>query len=90
MPVKRYPPIRARQDVKIVWRMTGSGPLEVSITAPDGTRQRPEWGPEPHGGSSYDRPGDEWGVGYRFSVPGCWHLGLRRGEASGDVWLLVR
>lgn len=89
MPRKGYPPLRADQELKVVWRVTGSGPLSATATGPDG-RDRPlAWGPEPHDGSSYKRPGDEWGVGYRLDDPGCWHMRLTRGSDTADVWLRV-
>jgi hypothetical protein len=82
-------PPRAGDELKIVWRMTGSGPLRIVFTAPDG-RQRPlVFGPEAHSASSYHRPGDEWGTGFRFATHGCWHIHLARDDTSGDVWLNV-
>lgn len=83
-------PVRARDRVKIVWRMTGSGPLRAAAYAPDGTKAKLDWPPDPHGGSTYHRPGEEWGVGYRFTKPGCWHLTLERTSGRGDVWFVVR
>jgi len=70
--------------------MTGTGPLHVTLTAPDGSRQPLVFGPEPHGESNYRRPGDEWGTGFRFNENGCWHIHLSRDDTSGDVWLNVR
>ena len=71
--------------------MTGTGPLRVILTAPDGSLQPLVFGPEPHAaGSTYHRPGDEWGTGFRFAVSGCWHIRLTRDDTSGDVWLNVR
>ena len=82
-------PVAVGDTLKVVWRMTGTGDLTATATAPDGTDQRLDWGPEAHSGSSYVRPGDEWGVGYRFTQPGCWHLHLGRADGEGDVWLAV-
>ncbi len=83
-------PPRSGDELKIVWRMTGTGPLHVSVTAPNGRRQPLVFGPEAHAVSSYHRPGDEWGTGFRFSTPGCWHIKLTRNSTSGDIWLNVR
>ncbi len=47
----------AGQEIKVVWRMTGSGGLSISATGPDAKIVQPEWGPESHGSSSWDRPG---------------------------------
>jgi hypothetical protein len=83
-------PVRVGEDVKIVWRMTGAGPLTLSATGPRGVAGTLQWGPEPHGGSNYDRPGEEWGAGYRFTTPGCWRLHAERTRGSADAWLMVR
>jgi hypothetical protein len=83
-------PPRVGDELKIVWRMTGTGPLHVVVTAPDGTTKPLVFGPDAHGASSYDRPGDEWGTGFRFTSPGCWHLELTRTDNAGDAWLEVR
>lgn len=84
----RIPP-RAGDELKIVWRMTGRGPLHISFTAPDG-RDRPlVFGPEAHLTSSYNRPGDEWGAGFRFATRGCWHIHFARNDVSGDVWISI-
>lgn len=82
-------PIRVGDEVKIVWRMTGQGDFRMTVTAPDGTRQPPIFGPEPHPKSNYRRPGEEWGVGYHFTKPGCWTLHAARGDSTADVWLTV-
>jgi len=82
-------PPRSGDELKIVWRMTGTGPLRVTLTAPDGRRRPLVFGPEAHAASDYHRPGDEWGTGFRFSSPGCWHIKLTRTTTSGDVWLMV-
>jgi hypothetical protein len=69
--------------------MTGRGDLAVSFTSPDGRPRPLVFGPEPHGASSYARPGDEWGTGFQFDQPGCWRIHLQRSTGSGDVWLTV-
>lgn len=75
---------------KLVIRMTGTGALTVDMTAPDGTTRSPDWGPEAHTGSNYDRPGDEWGVGLSFDSPGCWAVNLQRdGDERVTFWLDV-
>ncbi|MEY2443465.1 MAG: hypothetical protein QOE00_45 [Ilumatobacteraceae bacterium] len=83
------PPIRVGDEVKIVWRMTGIGNLLVTSMSPTGQPGVLTFGPEPHAGSSYTRPGDEWGTGFLFDAPGCWHIHLRRTAVSGDVWFDV-
>ena len=75
--------------MKIVWRMTGEGDLSVTYESPEGVPAELTFGPEPHGGSSYHRPGDEWGTGFLFDEPGCWHIHFERTVGSGDVWIDV-
>ncbi|RVX47750.1 hypothetical protein EDD27_10699 [Nonomuraea polychroma] len=87
---KGPPPLPRGAEVKIVWRMTGEGPLQVKAELPDGTRARLAWGPEQHDGSSWRRPGQEWGTGFVFPKPGCWKIELTRTRGSGHAWLLVR
>ncbi|MDP9867748.1 MULTISPECIES: hypothetical protein [Streptosporangium] len=83
-------PLPSGKAVKIVWRMTGSGPLRVSATHPDGAAAELTFGPEEHSGSSWKRPGDEWGTGLVFSKAGCWKVHLSRSTGTGDVWLPVK
>jgi hypothetical protein len=83
-------PARVREEIKIVWRMTGSGPLTLLTIAPDGRRAPLEWGPVVHDtGSTFDKPGGEWGAGYVFTTPGCWDLRAVRGSLHADVLLTV-
>jgi hypothetical protein len=83
-------PTHVGEEVKIVWRMTGSGPLTLLSIAPGGRPAQLEWGPVAHDpGSTFNKPGDEWGAGYVFTRPGCWDLrGVRRG-LHADVFLTV-
>ena len=78
----------AGQEIKVVWRMTGRGGLSISATGPGGKVVMPEWGPESHTGSSWNRPGDEWGTGWVFPVAGCWTINATRTTATG--YLVVR
>ncbi len=82
-------PARVGDQEKIVWRMTGSGVPRMTAIGPDGRARRLAWGPTFHTGSNWNKPGDEWGAGYLFTVPGCWNLRAVRGRASADVWLRV-
>ena len=83
-------PLRASSEVKIVWRMTGTGPLMVSNSGPGGITSPLTFGPEEHGSSNYTRPGDEWGTGFKFPIAGCWNIHFTRTDLSGDVWFLVQ
>ncbi|TDD24903.1 hypothetical protein [Nonomuraea diastatica] len=82
-------PLHHGDEIKIVWRMTGEGPLHVRATLPDGAAATLVWGPEEHSGSSWRRPGQEWGTGFVFPKPGCWKVELTRTRGSGHVWLPV-
>ncbi|HEY6540269.1 MAG TPA: hypothetical protein VIZ18_04995 [Ktedonobacteraceae bacterium] len=82
------PPV-AKTEVKIVWRMTGYYQFTIVALGPAGAQVSPSQGPAPHGGSNWNRPGDEWGTVFTFPVAGCWDLHATRGSASGDVWLKV-
>ncbi len=82
-------PVWSDEDLKIVWRMTGTGDLSVKAQHTDGTVIQPIWGPEAHGGSNWERPGDEWGTGLHFTEPGCWRILVQRGTDTGEIDLLV-
>lgn len=83
--------VRARREVKIVWRMTGSGEASFVASGPAGRTVRPAWGPEAHVDSNWGRPGDEWGTGWTFPVPGDWTVGVTRtGQGTGRLTIHVR
>jgi hypothetical protein len=82
--------VHAKQELKIVWRMTGSGAFHIIGRLEGGKPVKPIWGPEGHGGSNWDRPGYEWGTGFSFPAPGCWNLHATRNDVTGDIWLLVQ
>jgi hypothetical protein len=83
-------PLHAKQEVKIVWRMTGSGQAHLKAYNPNGKSVEPVWGPEAHSGSNWNHPGDEWGSGFMFPTSGCWDIHVERTNAAGDVWLDVK
>jgi hypothetical protein len=79
------------ESIKFVLRMTGAGSLSANLTSPDGTTRPLDWGPEPHAASNYDRPGDEWGMGFSFDAPGCWALNLNRdGGDRATFWMTAQ
>ena len=82
-------PPRANSYVKIVWRMTGSGTFSLVAAGPQGKQLQPGRGPEPHDGSNWNRPGDEWGSFFTFPTAGCWDLHASRNGAYGDIWLNI-
>jgi hypothetical protein len=82
-------PPPARQDIKIVWRMTGSGDFSFRAIDAAGVAISPVWGPESHGGSNWEHPGDEVGTAFNFTHPGCWDIHVGRSDTSADLWLQV-
>jgi len=76
------------KTLKIVWRVTGSGDARFSATGP-GSTVTPAWGPEPHGGSTFQYPGDEWGTGFAFPAPGCWTVHVTRDDMTGTLSLPI-
>ena len=81
--------LQAASMLKIVWRMTGNGTFSLVALGPQGKRIVPSWGPEEHVSSNWNKPGDEWGVGFDFPIKGCWDIHATRGNAEGDVWLTI-
>jgi hypothetical protein len=80
----------AKEELKIVWRITGSGKdFTVQAKNVDGTVVGPIWGPIDHGGSSWDRPGYEWGTGFNIPEPGCWTFTVTRGSTIGEIRLSI-
>ena len=88
MSTSGVPPL-ANTEVKIVWRMTGSGDFTIVALGPHGRKVPPSQGPTAHLGSNWNRPGDEWGTVFTFPVAGCWDLHATRDIAFGDVYLKV-
>src|SRR5579859_3777306 len=82
-------PVWSDEDLKIVWRTTGTGNFSLKAQHSDGTVIQPIWGPEEHGGSTWQWPGDEWGTGFHFPQAGCWRILVQRGNDTGEVDLLV-
>jgi hypothetical protein len=82
--------LKVNHDQKIVWRLTGDGDPQFTTTGPQGEHARVVFGPTAHGSSNWQRPGDEWGIGFNFQAAGCWDLHVSRGKAIGDVWLIIK
>lgn len=87
--LKHAPPIRSGDEVKIVWHITGQGPLSLQYFDPSGAKRPLTFGPTEHLDSSFDRPGDEWGAGFQFDRKGCWRIRLSRKGTTADAWLTV-
>jgi hypothetical protein len=82
-------PLPIVRKVKIAWRMTGVGSLRLLALGKHEQVVRP-YDLIRHGGSSWHRPGDEWGAFFVLPSAGCWDLRARRGSLTGDVWLAAR
>lgn len=80
---------RTGEDEKIVWRITGeSDEFQAQAQSEDGTIVEPIW-MEYHGGSNWQRPGQEWGTGFNFPTAGCWTITVSRDETIGMISLDV-
>jgi hypothetical protein len=77
------------KEKKIIFRLTSGVPTLFYAVAPDGRVVPPVWR-QTHAGSSWNRPGWEWGAAFVFDAPGCWGIHAGSPPAQGDVWLVVR
>lgn len=87
-------PIRAGEETKIVWRYAIPHPyrdpsIRFTAQAADGAQAKLTFGPEGHGGSTWQRPGFEVGTGFIFPKAGCWHIHAVADRMSGDLFLVV-
>ncbi len=78
-------PLPRDKPIKLVWRVTGSGKLQLSSTSPSGRMKAPIEGPTPHDGSDFVRPGEEWGSFFSFDEAGCWTIEVVRGDVHATV-----
>src|SRR5256885_17067640 len=65
-----FPPT-VGQDLKIVWRVTGRGPVRVAFRDPSGHEHSLTFGPDAHSASSLQRPGRERGTGDTVGLTRC-------------------
>jgi len=82
------PPVKG--ESKIIWRLGDrfQNPISIAALGPHGLYLLPLFLQE-HGGSNWNRPGDEWGSGFTFPETGCWDLHVTGGPAVGDVWVVI-
>jgi hypothetical protein len=80
-------PPEVGESLKVVWRVTGTGPLRVTFTSPSGKPKTLDFGPERHLASTFRHPGKEWGTGFGFDTPGCWKIRVAREGAQATVRL---
>ena len=81
-------PLPVGTALKVVWRVTGTGEIQLHALGPAGETIAPIW-IEPHGGSTFQKPGEEWGSGFALPSAGCWDLRASRRGVSGDIWIWV-
>ena len=80
---------RTNEDAKIVWRMTGEGDaFDAQAQSEQGTIIQPIWKTY-HESSTWERPGQEWGTGFKFPETGCWTITVTHGETTGTISLEV-
>lgn len=84
-------PPPAGKDIKVVWRMTGSGDFKFRASDSGGEVIGTVGNPQPHGvnGSNWNHPGFEVGTGFNFPHSGCWDVHVARSNVDGDLWLEV-
>jgi hypothetical protein len=82
-------PLEAGDSLKVVWRVTGSGPLEVTLRDPGGRTVPLEAGPTRHLSSTFGKPGAEWGTVFKFDRSGCHLIHLARGTTDATVHVTV-
>lgn len=89
--MQAYPPQAGVVD-KTVWRLdiaNASGSPDFTLIGPAGQPGHLNSGPEEHGGSTWNRPGREFGTGLVFPEAGCWDVHVSLGNLSGDVYVVV-
>jgi hypothetical protein len=89
--MQAYPPQAGVED-KTVWRLdttNGVGSPNFKLVGPARQPGHLDFGPEEHGGSTWNRPGREFGTGLVFTAAGCWDVHVTLGQLSGDVYVLV-
>jgi hypothetical protein len=82
-------PPPANQEIKVVWRMTGAGDFTFKVSDKDGKTVPLVWGPDGHGSSSWNHPGNEVGTGFKFPHSGCWQIHVAKPAVDADLWLEV-
>jgi hypothetical protein len=89
--MEAYPPKAGVED-KTIWRLDGpnvTGTPSFTLIGPAGQAGRLDWGPQEHLGSSWNRPGREFGTGLVVSAAGCWDVRVKLGHLTGDVYIVA-
>jgi hypothetical protein len=81
-------PFPANADIKMVWRLTGSGPLHLFATGgPEEVNPRQL---RKHLFPGLEGPGDEWGSVLKFPTPGCYVVHAQRTGTSAYIKILIQ
>lgn len=75
-------------EVKVVVRVDGDGEVQA-VARRSGREVSPSWGPNQHSRSSFQRPGDEWGMAFTLPAAGCWQIEIVRDDGSASLWVPV-
>ena len=79
----------AGKEAKIVWKIGGTGDIAFATAGPAGASATLAWGPTGHGGSSWQRPGTEFGTGWVFPSAGCWTVTATREDGTSGALAFV-
>ncbi|HEX3509408.1 MAG TPA: hypothetical protein VHW94_13570 [Candidatus Dormibacteraeota bacterium] len=88
--MRSYPPKAGMED-KTLWRLAGPntrGTPTFALLGPDGQLGRLT-GLQEHGGSTWNRPGVEYGSVLLFPAAGCWDVHVTLAQLQGDVYVVV-
>ena len=77
------------KEAKIVWKIGGTGGIAFTTAGPSGAPAKLAWGPQGHGGSTWERPGTEYGTGWVFPAAGCWTITATRDDGTSGALALV-
>ena len=77
-------------EAKIVFKIGGTGAVAFTTAGPSGAAAaKLAWGPIGHGGSSWERPGTEYGTGWVFPAAGCWTVTATRDDGTSGALAFV-
>lgn len=79
-------PFLADVEIKMVWKLTGSGPLDLFAT---GARDVAPHLTE-HSFPGLEGPGDEWAATFTFPKTGCYVLHANRTGTSAYIKIMIR
>lgn len=88
--IPRRPPPRAKEQVEIVLRMSGSGRPDLIALASGGPLAYPKRGPRKRLASEWEGLGEEWVSTFVFPQAGCWQIMVSRGSKIGYVSFKIR